>query len=290
MRHEATLAKVTMFLLLIGGSASLGLAQATLQTTDHEEHGLHLVGSDGMSLYAFLPDADKEGSACTGDCVEAWPPLASTPGAETSEPLDSELLGTIVRDDGTEQVTYGGWPLYSFARDAEAGDAMGHGVGENWYLVAPDGSLIGTDASATGDAGASAETSPSEDAAGSTEGEPQEGAGEEQEAGTEAAAMGELMDTGENVYAANCAVCHGEEGDEALQSHVVKLAGNDEAVENGPRVVRQIVYGGGYMPAFGDELSNHEVAAVATFVRNSWGNEYGAITEEVVEEVRSQFE
>jgi mono/diheme cytochrome c family protein len=36
------------------------------------------------------------------------------------------------------------------------------------------------------------------------------------------------------------------------------------------------------MPAFAADLDNWQVAAVATFVRNSWGNEYGLVREEWV--------
>jgi mono/diheme cytochrome c family protein len=34
------------------------------------------------------------------------------------------------------------------------------------------------------------------------------------------------------------------------------------------------------MPGFGAALSDREVAAVATYVRNSFGNEYGIVGEE----------
>lgn len=41
------------------------------------------------------------------------------------------------------------------------------------------------------------------------------------------------------------------------------------------------------MPAWGDVLDNREIAAVITHVRQSWGNEYGEVTSEEVEAVRS---
>ena len=36
----------------------------------------------------------------------------------------------------------GDWPLYTFAGDAAPGDVNGQGVGEVWYAVAPDGTLV----------------------------------------------------------------------------------------------------------------------------------------------------
>lgn len=40
------------------------------------------------------------------------------------------------------QVTYNGWPLYYFARDKQAGDTTGQGVGQVWYVVSPQGDQI----------------------------------------------------------------------------------------------------------------------------------------------------
>ncbi len=40
------------------------------------------------------------------------------------------------------------------------------------------------------------------------------------------------------------------------------------------------------MPPFGDGLSNEEIAAVAQHIRNSWGNDFGTVTPQEVEETR----
>ena len=61
------------------------------------------------------------------------------------EGVDTTLLGTITRDDGTIQVTYNGWPLYLFAGDSAAGDTNGQGIDEFgglWFLVSPTGEAI----------------------------------------------------------------------------------------------------------------------------------------------------
>ena len=56
--------------------------------------------------------------------------------------MDSALLGTTLRDDGTTQVTYNGWPLYYFVGDAAAGDVAGQNVNEIWFVLAPDGEYV----------------------------------------------------------------------------------------------------------------------------------------------------
>jgi len=51
-------------------------------------------------------------------------------------------LGTIMRSDGTKQVTYKGHPLYFFAKDKDDGDSYGQGIksfGAAWYVLAPSG-------------------------------------------------------------------------------------------------------------------------------------------------------
>ena len=46
-------------------------------------------------------------------------------------------LGTVKRPDGTEQVTYKGMPLYTFAQDRAAGEANGQGIKDvgTWRAV-----------------------------------------------------------------------------------------------------------------------------------------------------------
>jgi mono/diheme cytochrome c family protein len=40
------------------------------------------------------------------------------------------------------------------------------------------------------------------------------------------------------------------------------------------------------MPPFDGSLEDRQVAAIATFVRNSWGNEFGVVLPEYVTRVR----
>ena len=57
-------------------------------------------------------------------------------------------LGTITRDDGSLQVTYNGWPLYYFAKDAAIGDATGEGAGDKWYTIPAQTVNVGNTADA----------------------------------------------------------------------------------------------------------------------------------------------
>jgi predicted lipoprotein with Yx(FWY)xxD motif len=78
---------------------------------------------------------------CYADCAEAWPPVLTDGAPTASGEVDSTLLGTTKRRDGTTQVTYNGHPLYFYAHEGP-GEVKCHNVsthGGLWWVVAPDG-------------------------------------------------------------------------------------------------------------------------------------------------------
>ena len=110
-------------------------------------------------------------------------------------------------------------------------------------------------------------------------------------AATEVAAVDQaLLTKGGEVYNANCAGCHQAEG-AGMAPMFPRLANNPNladaayvtnVVVNGLQNKEIVVDGqtyNGVMPGFG-QLSDEDVAAVATFVRNSWGNQHGGVTAE----------
>lgn len=72
-------------------------------------------------VYTFSGDSGHK-SACTGQCALDWPPVLTSGQPEAiGYAVDQDTLGTIVRPDGTRQVTYNGKPLYLFEGDAYIG-------------------------------------------------------------------------------------------------------------------------------------------------------------------------
>jgi predicted lipoprotein with Yx(FWY)xxD motif len=101
-----------------------------------------VVDDKGLVLYRFDKDTNAPAkSNCSGECLANWPP-ATTSGKPAVDGVDAALVGTIKRDDGTEQITLGGWPLYRFAADTKAGETKGHGVGGIWWAVTPKGEKV----------------------------------------------------------------------------------------------------------------------------------------------------
>lgn len=104
---------------------------------------------------------------------------------------------------------------------------------------------------------------------------------------------------GETVYTQTCAVCHQANGN-GLPPAFPPLAGSEWVTGNPDTVVRIILHGvggpidvggttfNGVMPPWGPSLSDDQVAAVATYVRSTWGNTAGPVTADQVAKLRAE--
>jgi predicted lipoprotein with Yx(FWY)xxD motif len=107
--------------------------------------GKVLVDSNGMTLYYFQKDQNGE-SACYGPCEQGWPPLTTEGAPQAGEGAMASKLGTTKRKDGTVQVTYNNWPLYTFVEDKKPGEDNGtdsKAFGASWYPLHPNGEKAG---------------------------------------------------------------------------------------------------------------------------------------------------
>ncbi|MBP2324612.1 putative lipoprotein with Yx(FWY)xxD motif [Kibdelosporangium banguiense] len=95
---------------------------------------------DGMTLYRFDKDtAQPPASNCNDACAKQWPPLLVEGKELTFTGIDQNMIGTVTRKDGGKQVTINKWPVYTFTRDSNPGDATGQGMGGTWYAITPEG-------------------------------------------------------------------------------------------------------------------------------------------------------
>jgi predicted lipoprotein with Yx(FWY)xxD motif len=107
--------------------------------------GKVLVDSNGMTLYYFQKDQNGE-STCYGACEQGWPPLTTEGAPQAGEGAMASKLGTTKRKDGTVQVTYNKWPLYTFVEDKKPGEDNGtdsKAFGASWYPLHPNGEKAG---------------------------------------------------------------------------------------------------------------------------------------------------
>jgi mono/diheme cytochrome c family protein len=89
----------------------------------------------------------------------------------------------------------------------------------------------------------------------------------------------DLQAQGQQLYEQNCAVCHMPDGTGAPPTFPA-LAG-DENLQDLALIVQNIHQGKNNMPPF-PNLTAEQIAALATYIRNSWGNAFGEVTTEEV--------
>ena len=126
------------------GSGSDGQAgSGTEIVIADSQYGSVLFGANEQAIYYFDKET-SETSECYGACAEAWPPVITDGDPQAGEGIDSKLLGTTERDDGSTQVTYAGHPLYYYVDDPP-GEVLCHNVeefGGLWLAVQPSGEAV----------------------------------------------------------------------------------------------------------------------------------------------------
>ncbi|MBM6596594.1 COG4315 family predicted lipoprotein [Microvirga pudoricolor] len=116
--------------LAVAASTAAFAQMAPAKVADTSK-GKALVDAKGMTLYTFDRDAPGK-SNCNGTCATNWPPLMAS--------ADAKAAGDwmpVKRDDGSMMWAYKGKPLYTWAKDAKAGDVTGDGVNQVWHVATP---------------------------------------------------------------------------------------------------------------------------------------------------------
>lgn len=101
------------------------------------------------------------------------------------------------------------------------------------------------------------------------------------------------MSSGAAIYAAKCAACHQARGEGSEK--YPPLAGNAAVMAADPATILGIIVNGrsgsltvggktynGTMPTWKGQLSNSDIAAVATYIRSAWGNNASGVSEQMV--------
>lgn len=114
------------------------------------------------------------------------------------------------------------------------------------------------------------------------------------------AATSPLMQQGANVYQANCSACHNSDG-RGIPQLAAGLRDNPGIMAaDSSSVITTILEGGrgavtlnnptsGAMPSFAWKLSDQQIAAVSSYIRNSWQNAAPAVTSQQVAAMRKQL-
>jgi predicted lipoprotein with Yx(FWY)xxD motif len=127
--------------------------------------GTVLVNQKGQTLYMLTSEkGDKITCTASSGCLHAWPETDLPSGATAAKAgsgVQSSLLGTVKGATGQMEVTYNGWPLYTFIGDSAAGQAKGQALtnfGGTWYVLNTAGNPVTAKATAS-DSGSSSSPS-----------------------------------------------------------------------------------------------------------------------------------
>ena len=91
--------------------------------------GREILAKDGLTVYLFDQDVDAN-STCYDACANAWPPVLAKEGESFGA-----SMGITIRKDGSQQLTYDGFPIYFFVGDGASGQINGDGLGGVWHII-----------------------------------------------------------------------------------------------------------------------------------------------------------
>ena len=121
-------------------AGSPGGAGQSVVAIDVPGYGQVLATPKHWSLY-LLSDEGPGHVTCTGGCLSLWPPLLMSrahggPHLEAGPGVAGKL--GLIRTGSSEQVTYNGFPLYTYSGDPGPAASAGQGIesfGGTWHLV-----------------------------------------------------------------------------------------------------------------------------------------------------------
>jgi predicted lipoprotein with Yx(FWY)xxD motif len=111
-------------------------ASALVKTASNSKLGATLlVNAQGLTLYRLSGEQNGKFICTSSACLQVWHPLTAMSASAPTGSIGS--LGIVKRPDGSEQITYKGMPLYTFAQDKSPGQANGQGIKDvgTWSAV-----------------------------------------------------------------------------------------------------------------------------------------------------------
>jgi predicted lipoprotein with Yx(FWY)xxD motif len=123
-----------------------GPAEVTTGTVDTSTEVI--TNSKGRTLYELSSESSSPVTVyCTAGCATVWLPLLTKGAPTASGDAMGSLLGTAKRPDGSTQVTYNGYLVYTYTGDTAAGQDNGQyvyaaGLGPGlpyWRGILPNG-------------------------------------------------------------------------------------------------------------------------------------------------------
>jgi predicted lipoprotein with Yx(FWY)xxD motif len=116
-----------------GGSVTFPPIGTTVMIVQRSAIGFVLAEANGQVVYTYAKDAKGGAPTCTGSCASTWPPATGTPQAGPADHFPG-TFGLVKGAGGVGQITYNGYPLYTF-KGARPLTTAGNGIGGVWHVV-----------------------------------------------------------------------------------------------------------------------------------------------------------
>jgi predicted lipoprotein with Yx(FWY)xxD motif len=123
-----------------------GMSNAAVQLYAVQTGTLGIIVTDGGGRVVYGSEKDGNNppaSRCTGTCAQQWLPIVVAPGDEPDlEGVRPDQVGRVTRDDGSSQLTLGGWPVYVNKDDTGEFKAAAPDANGTWFPMSPQGEKI----------------------------------------------------------------------------------------------------------------------------------------------------
>ena len=130
--------------------------------TEQSKYGT-ILEANNKTLYALSSDTATT-SSCSSTCAKVWPPLTVTAVPSFGPGVSQARFSHLSRSDGSQQLSYGGHPLYWFVHDTAPGQTSGEGIhafGGVWDVVSVAGQPVTAPSSGASTSGSTTTTSKS---------------------------------------------------------------------------------------------------------------------------------
>jgi predicted lipoprotein with Yx(FWY)xxD motif len=134
MKTLTLVLSVLAALAIAATAMASGGSSAPVTVISTKQFGKVLATKGHLALYTWNKEKDKK-VHCTGACATTWPPITLPKGTKLAAHLAHAMgtFGTIVRPDGSTQLTYNGRPVYTFHGDTPT-KILCNGV-DGWFVV-----------------------------------------------------------------------------------------------------------------------------------------------------------
>lgn len=105
----------------------------TVMVVQRSKLGFVLAEANQQVVYTYSKDGKGGRPTCTGSCATVWLPVTGVPKAGPADTFPA-TFGLVAAASGVRQITYNGYPLYTY-KGAAPLSVPGEGIDGEWHVV-----------------------------------------------------------------------------------------------------------------------------------------------------------